>query len=71
MKQLQFFFENRPEIAGYITLGSIIPSLIDNIIPICQLLALIVGMAVGVSAFRLNRKKIKEIDNRNNKYAKK
>jgi hypothetical protein len=48
----------RPEVGGYITLISIIPSLFNEILFICQFIAIFIGIAVGITTLIINFKKI-------------
>jgi hypothetical protein len=41
-----------------VMIGSWIPVLVNNIIPICQVISLLVGIAVGITYIILNLKKI-------------
>lgn len=65
MKYLINLLTEKPLIGGFVTLGGIIPSLIDTVIPICQLIAILIGIGVGILTMILTFKKIVEINKRN------
>ena len=66
MNYLINLLTERPLIGGVATIGGIIPSLIETVLPICQLIAVVVGIGVGILTMILTMKKIRQM-NKNQK----